>query len=91
KGTLLDLLAEDAPAHERESRGGEGEERDDDGGRTHDGRLGGGGSFMPEESSLGSRLTPGGPVACAGSADTAGEPSPTGANGRATAPGKSKG
>ncbi|CAM9236213.1 unnamed protein product [Ectocarpus sp. 6 AP-2014] len=91
KGTLLDLLAEDAPAHERESRGGEGEERDDGGGRTHDGWLSGGGSFTPEASSLGSRLTPGGPVASAGSADTAGEASSTGANGRPTAPGKSQG
>lgn len=91
KGTLLGLLAEDAPTHERESGGGEEEERNDGGGRTNDGRLSGGGSFTPEESSLASRLTPGGPVASAGSANTAGEPSPTGANGRPTAPGKSKG
>ncbi|CAM9301998.1 unnamed protein product, partial [Ectocarpus sp. 13 AM-2016] len=91
KGTLLHLLAEDVPAHERESGGGEGDERDDGGGLTHDARISGGGSSTPKESSLASRLTPGGPVASAGSAATAREPSPTGANGRPTATGKSKG
>lgn len=91
KETLLGLLAEDAPARERESRGGEGEERDDGGGRTHDGRPSGGGSSTPEASSLASRSTLGGPAASAGSADTASEASSTGANGRPAAPGKGGG
>ncbi|CAB1104197.1 unnamed protein product [Ectocarpus sp. CCAP 1310/34] len=88
EGTLHELLAEDAPTHERECGCGEGEERDDGGGRTHDGRNSGGGSSTPEQSSLASRLTPGGPVASAGSADTADEASSMGANGRPAAPGK---
>lgn len=70
--TLLGLLAEDAPAHERQSRGGDG-------------------SSTPGALSLASRLAPGGPVAPAGSADTADEASSTGANGRPIAPGKSGG